>query len=183
VARRLFLRAAVVIPLSIWAACPHPVLADDPPVRVVDVDAGPYPLRIGLYADPVRAGIDLPFGIEWGLFVSGPLTFAVEAVPAPGRETASVRGRVESSPEPLPGPAGVPGNIRLPTAGTWQLEVTVDGPEGRGKASVPVEVLPPPVIPVWLAWAIGLLPVYGFLSFMLTQWWRLRRRMELSSLI
>src|SRR5215207_3244799 len=71
-------------------------------------------------------------------------------------------GRIE--PRPITGPAGVSGNVRLPTTGTWRLEVTVDGPEGRGKASVPVEVLPAPVMPVWLAWAIGLLPVYGFLG-------------------
>jgi hypothetical protein len=76
-AQRLLLAAGLValaallieIGLSVAATIPS-----SQPARVVTADAGPYPLRVSLYADPARAGFAVPFAIAPAGAASG-LTF------------------------------------------------------------------------------------------------------------
>src|SRR5579862_6880845 len=67
------------IVLSVQATVP-----DSTPVRVVHVNAGPYPLTVSLYQDPANAGFALPFAIAPAQTVHGTLTFDVSSIPAQG---------------------------------------------------------------------------------------------------
>ena len=136
------------------------------PVRVVDVQAGPYPLRVSLYKDPAEAGFALPFAVaprQAGLMG---LTYNVVSEPGFQVDATPVRAGL-SSDAALPG--GIQGAAELPVSGPWTLRLTVDGPAGRGEATVPLTVTAPPAIPHWLGWALGLLPLAGLLVFLLAQ--------------
>jgi hypothetical protein len=45
------------------------------------------------------------------------------------------------------------------------MHIAVSGPSGQGQADIPIVAASPSVIPAWLAWNIGLLPLYGLLIF------------------
>jgi hypothetical protein len=63
----------------------------------------------------------------------------------------------------------VPGSITLVTRGSWTLHIVINGPAGRGEAAIPLTAVTLPAMPAWLAWNIGLLPVYGLLLFWVVQ--------------
>jgi hypothetical protein len=140
------------------------------PARVVQVDAGPYPLRVSLYTDPARAGFAVPFAIA-PVGQTGRLTFAVTSRPGPGVSATPVSDGV-SADTSVPG--GVQGAAEVPVQGTWFLEVAVDGPLGPGSAVVRFQATAPPAIPDWLGWVIGFIPFYGLIGFLALQ--RPRRR-------
>jgi len=66
-------------------------------------------------------------------------------------------------------PYGTPGSITFVTRGNWTMHIVVSGSAGRGQADIPITAVAPPAMPTWLAWNIGLLPLYGFLIFWGTQ--------------
>lgn len=146
------------------------------PVRVVDAKAGPYPVRLALYQDPVTAGADVPFAIAVAPGTRGPLTYQVTARPGPGVPGfpySVAQGDVDAHART---PDGVPGSITLVTAGTWTLHIVIDGPAGRGEATVPLTAVTFPAMPAWLAWNLGLLPLYGLVAFWAVQVRGVRRR-------
>jgi hypothetical protein len=149
------------------------------PAQVATVAVGPYPLVVSLYASPAHAGTALPVTIAPDPRDRGRLTYAVTAVPGPGVDATPVRGRVEPHPDV---PGGAQGQVNLPVAGLWRLRVAVDGPYGHAAwpagAGIAVQALPPTAIPLWLGWAIGLIPVFGGVGFLLAQRWQLRRLPE-----
>ena len=49
------------------------------------------------------------------------------------------------------------------------MHIVVNGSAGTGQTVIPIVAVAPQAIPTWLAWNIGLLPVYGLLVFWLTQ--------------
>jgi len=51
------------------------------PVRVVQVQAGPYPLTVSLYTYPAHASYALPFAIAPHRSISGALTYDVTSIP------------------------------------------------------------------------------------------------------
>ncbi|GAC1355607.1 MAG: hypothetical protein NVSMB38_36110 [Ktedonobacteraceae bacterium] len=65
---------------------------------------------------------------------------------------------------------GSPGNVNITVRGNWILHIIVNGPNGQGEALVPFSASAPPAIPVWFAWLIGFIPLYGIILFLLTQW-------------
>ncbi|HLX40205.1 MAG TPA: hypothetical protein VKR42_06710, partial [Ktedonobacteraceae bacterium] len=67
---------------------------------------------------------------------------------------------------------GVSGSITFVTRGPWTLNIVINGPQGQGKAALPITVVALPPMPTWLAWNIGLLPAYGLLVFWIVQVWR-----------
>ncbi len=142
------------------------------PARVVQVDAGPYPLRVSLYTDPARAGFAVPFAIAPAGQPEGGLTYAVTSEPGPGVDATSIDDGV-SADSGVPG--GVQGAAEISVQGPWFLEIAVDGPRGPGQAAVPVRATAPPAIPQWLGWVIGFVPFYGLIGFLLLQ--RPRRRL------
>jgi len=144
------------------------------PARVVQVDAGPYPLRVSLYTDPARAGFAVPFAIA-PVGQPGGLTFAVTSRPGPGVSATKVNDGVAADASV---PGGVQGAAEVPVQGTWFLDIAVDGPLGRATTDVRFEATAPPAIPEWLGWIIGFVPFYGLIGFLALQ--RPRRRTAMS---
>jgi hypothetical protein len=136
------------------------------PVRIVHVDAGPYPLTVNLYKDPANAGYALPFSIAPQQGISGTLTYDVFSVPAHGIHATPVRAGLSPDANVH---NGVQGTAEITVQGNWTLQITVTGPSGTSVADVPIVATAPPAIPLWLGWLIGLIPIYGLLAFLLTQ--------------
>lgn len=134
--------------------------------RVTHVNAGSYILDVEMSQDAPQA--DQPFDIliksqSSDLHLSG----QVIEMPVSGTDAANVY-------VPLAYQAGhanvLKGELHLPVRGFWHLVLELDGPRGRGEATIPMVVSAPGAMPVWLAWSIGSLPALGLL------WWILRQR-------
>jgi hypothetical protein len=136
------------------------------PARVVQVDAGPYPLRVSLYTDPARAGFAVPFAIAPAGQRGGGLTFAVTSQPGPGVDATPISDGVSADSG---APGGVQGAAEIPVQGTWFLAIAADGPRGQGQATVQLQATAPPAIPQWVGWLIGFVPFYGLIGFLLLQ--------------
>jgi hypothetical protein len=91
--------------------------------------------------------------------------------PGPGVKGSAEGGRLEPYPGILS--AWVIDHAGLPGQGLWTLHFTISGPEGTYSGStLPFRVAPPPDVPMWLGWLIGLTPLYGLIWF---EWRELRR--------
>ncbi len=137
------------------------------PVRFVETTAGPYQIKLALYNDPINAGDAIPFNIAVAPGTQGPLTYEVTASPGPAIPGGSLaQGDINSQQNT---PYGVPGSITLVTRGSWTLHIVINGPAGQGQAAIPLTAVAPPPMPAWLAWNIGLLPLYGLLVLWVVQ--------------
>jgi hypothetical protein len=136
------------------------------PARVVQVQAGAYPLTVSLYKDPADAGFALPFAIAPQQPIAGTLVYNVSSEPGYYVDATPVRATL--SPDPAV-PNGVQGAAEITVQGTWNLYIVVDGPTGQGSAYVEITAAAPPAIPEWLGWLIGLIPLYALLAFVLLQ--------------
>ncbi|HLW01963.1 MAG TPA: hypothetical protein VKT82_25145 [Ktedonobacterales bacterium] len=143
------------------------------PVRFISAEAGPYSLKLALYSDSINAGEVVPFNIAVTSGTQGPLTYQVAATPGLGVPGSLAQGNVDAQQST---PYGVPGSITLVTRGSWTLHVVISGPAGQGEAAIPLTAVAPPAIPAWLAWNIGLLPLYGLLLFWVVQSRRLAKQ-------
>ena len=137
------------------------------PARVVQVQAGPYPLTVSLYTYPAHASYALPFTIAPRQYASGPLTYEVSSIPDPS-DVPVTPVRTSLSPDPNV-PGGVQGAAEITVQGMWALDIIVTGSAGQGEASVPITATAPPAIPTWLGWVIGFIPLYGLVVFLLSQ--------------
>src|SRR6516162_4522912 len=147
------------------------------PARVVQVQAGPYPLTVSLYTYPAHASYALPFAIAPQRSLPGILTYNVTSVPDPS-DVPATPVRASLSPDSHV-PGGVQGAAEITVQGQWTLDILVTGSAGQGEASVPITATAPPAIPTWLGWAIGGIPLYGLLVFLLTQRGRSGKRLLL----
>lgn len=136
------------------------------PARVVQVSADPYALKVSLYTDPARAGFALPFAIAPQQPISGTLTYAVTTVPGFDVDATPVHASLTPDAQV---PNGVQGEAEISVQGDWSLHVVVNGPSGQGVADVPIIATAPPLMPPWLAWSLGFLPLLGLLAFLLLQ--------------
>ena len=148
------------------------------PARVVQINAGPYPLTVSLYKEPALAGFALPFAIAPQQPSEGKLTFDVSSMPDYGLHATPVHASL--SPDPKVSGA-VQGTAEITVQGSWSLAITVNGPQGSATVSVPIEATAPPAIPDWLGWLIGCIPIYGLLIFLLTQ--RARKKTQQRALV
>jgi len=172
-AQRLLLAVGLVALAALLVEIGLSVAATMPggqPARVVEVDAGPYPLRVSLSADPAHAGFAEPFAIA-PIGQSHGLTFTVTSQPGPGVDATPVSDGVGGDPAV---PGGVQGSAEVPVQGSWSLDIAIDGPSGPGEVTVPFQATAPPAIPAWLGWLIGFIPFYGLIGFLVVQ--RPRRR-------
>lgn len=134
------------------------------PIRVVQTQAGPYPLAVSLYTYPAHASYALPFAVAPTQPVEGTLTYQISSVPDPSDVPATpVRATFSSDPTVR---NGVQGDAEITVQGKWTLQVTVSGPTGTFQTSVPILATAPPAIPLWLGWLIGGIPLYGLLAFL-----------------
>ena len=137
------------------------------PARVVQVQAGPYPLTVSLYTYPAHASYALPFAIAPQQSIRGALTYNVTSIPDTSDVPATpVRASLSADPNV---PNSVQGAAEITVQGKWALDIIVTGSAGQGEASVPITATAPPAIPTWLGWGIGGIPLYGLLVFLLMQ--------------
>ena len=135
--------------------------------RVVQVQAGPYPLTVSFYTYPAHASYALPFAIAPRQSIRGDLTYEVSSIPDPsGVPATPVRASLSPDPNVR---NGVQGAAEITVQGMWALDIVVTGSAGRGEASVPITATAPPAIPAWLGWVIGFIPLYGLLVFLSLQ--------------
>jgi hypothetical protein len=130
------------------------------------VTAGPYALKVSLYTDPARAGFAMPFAIAPEPPISGTLTYTVTTVPGFDVDATPVHASLTPDAQV---PNGVQGEAEISVQGDWILQIVVNGPAGQGVASVPITATAPPLMPPWLAWSLGFLPLVGLLVFLLLQ--------------
>lgn len=139
------------------------------PVRVVQAKAGPYPLTISLYKDPVDAGFALPFSIAPQKGARGTLQFDVTTIPGRGVDATPVHASLS------PDAGGVQGTAEITVRGTWLLHVVVTGTQGKAMVNVPIRAVAPLAIPPWSGWLVGSVPACALLCFLLLQ--RSKKRM------
>jgi hypothetical protein len=137
------------------------------PVRVVQVQAGPYPLTVSLYTYPAHASYALPFAIAPQRSLPGTLTYNVTSIPDQS-DVPATPVRASLSPDPNVR-NGVQGDAEITVQGMWTLDILVTGSAGQGETSIPITATAPPAIPTWLGWGIGGIPLYGLLVFLLMQ--------------
>lgn len=137
------------------------------PARVVQVQAGPYPLTVSLYTYPAHASYALPFAIAPRQPTSGVLTYNVTSVPDQS-DVPATPVRASLGPDPKVR-NGIQGDAEITVQGTWYLDIVVTGRAGQGEVLVPIVATAPPAIPTWLGWVIGGIPLYGLLIFLLMQ--------------
>jgi hypothetical protein len=137
------------------------------PARVVQVQAGPYPLAVSFYTYPAHASYALPFAIAPQQPIPGTLIYDVSSTPDPS-DVSATPVRASLSPDPNVR-NGVQGDAEITVQGKWTLDIVVTGSAGQGKVSVPLIATAPPALPTWLGWVIGFIPLYGLLIFLLVQ--------------
>ena len=168
-AQRALTGVAVLALIFLLAAIGQQIAATRPastPAKVVAVAAGPYPLTVSLSHYPANAGYALPFAIAPAHSIHGTLTYTVSAIPDDTVDATPVNGGVTRDPKVA---NGVTGTVEITVRGQWYLHVIVDGPAGQGIADVPVAAQAAGVIPGWLAWTIGFVPVVGIALFFLAR--------------
>jgi hypothetical protein len=164
------LASACLLVLAAMGLGPRPVAAHaEPPAATTTVRAGPYVLVVAQYADPPRAGAELPLLVSPAPEAAVAPT-SVRVVARPGLGTDAVPVRAALAPDP-DGPGSFAGGVRLPVTGPWLLEIQVDGPAGPGQATLPVTAAAPHAMPAWLGWLLGLSPLAG-LGWLV--WWQRR---------
>jgi len=151
------------------------------PARVVQVQAGPYPLTGSLYTYPAHASYALPFAIAPQRSIPGTLTYDVSSIPDPS-DVPATPVRASLSPDSNVH-NGVQGNAEITVQGNWALDIIVTGSAGQGEASVPIIATAPPAIPTWLGWVIGFIPLYGLFVFLLIQRGRKARQEQTAGVI
>ena len=117
------------------------------------------------FGEPVGSR-ELPFEIVPVDENQAPTRYQVLAVPGPSTNAVPVRARMA----PAAGHAGASGVVNLPVSGRWLLNIEVDGPLGPAGGDAPIlAALPAAAMPEWLAWLIGLLPVWAMLVFVVAR--------------
>ena len=115
------------------------------PARVVQVQAGPYPLTVSLYTYPAHASYALPFAIAPQQSIKGTLTYEVSSIPDPS-DVPATPVRASLGPDSNVR-NGVQGDAEITVQGWWSLVIIVTGSAGQGEAVVPITATAPPAIP------------------------------------
>ena len=166
----LLLAIGVIALLAVGGEIAYSVAATthgSTPARVMQVQAGPYPLTVSLYTYPAHASYALPFAIAPQHPISGTLTYNVTSIPDRS-DVPATPVRASLSPDPNIH-NGMQGEAEITVQGSWIMDITVTGSAGQGEAFVPITATAPPAIPTWLGWAIGFIPLYGLLVFLVMQ--------------
>jgi hypothetical protein len=177
----LFLAVGAIALLAVGGEIIYSIAATthgSTPARVVQVHAGPYPLTVSLYTYPAHASYALPFAIAPQQSLPSTLTYDVTSIPDKS-DAPATPVRASLSPDSHV-PGGVQGDAEITVQGTWTLDIVVTGSAGRGEAFVPITATAPPAIPTWVGWAIGGIPLYGLLVFLLTQRGRKARQDQIA---
>lgn len=155
---------SIVMFLLIYTSAEAHVVGSFTPVYTEQIQAGPYTLIVGFNEYPIKAQKSLLVTIYASGGISdktGSYTLVPEGEKPAGN---SLHGSLLSYP-------GVPDAWVLqlegiPKQGEWTWEFTVNGPDGQGIGNLEhFQVTPPPKIPKWFGWLIGIFPLYGLIWF------------------
>jgi hypothetical protein len=152
--------------------------AHDNIARTVTVQGGPYSIQVGMMTDPptVETPLDITVTAASGAPALKGATVTLTAVPGLGTDGVTSKAYPMTA-EPAE-PASFETKIPLPVRGAWLLKVEVDGPAGKGTATLPVTVAAPAAMPIWLGWLIGMSPSLGLVWF---AWWNRRYFLRIRS--
>src|SRR5947209_10441285 len=123
------------------------------PARVVQVQAGPYPLTVSLYTYPAHASYALPFAIAPRHSIGGTLTYDVTSIPDES-DVPATPVRASLSPDPNVH-NGVQGDAEITVKGLWSVAIIVTGSAGGAEADGAITATASPSIPTWRCWCIG----------------------------
>jgi hypothetical protein len=163
----VLLAAAAV---SLAGAAPAAAYAPVNIVHTEHVQVGPYPVTVGFSTWPLRAmqSLDFTFIPDGGIAgKSGTLTQT-----GPGIEPGDEHTPLVRHPRQLD--AWGLDVVALNAAGTYAFEFIIDGPQGQGRATLPLTVLDQPGPPLLLSWTIGSLPFIALIVFLSLAWHRTR---------
>jgi hypothetical protein len=157
------------------------------PLRTVRTSAGPYALVVTFYDPPrprrpLRFAVDPAPGTALLAIPGGRPQISAALVPNGGQSGAAIAAALGPHVDGGAATGGVAGSVTPPATGAWLLSIAVRGPQGIVNADVPLAVSEPAALSPWLAWAIGLLPVWALLGFVGIQAWRAWRAGALADL-
>ncbi len=135
------------------------------PAQSQTLVAGPYTIVMGLStSQPI---VDQDFIVT--IVPRGAVTLSgtLQAQPGPGTDGIIVRRTLVADAVHS---QTLTSAIRVPVRGAWTLVVSLNGPQGTGRASMDIIVAVPNAIPPWQGWTIGLLPLVGFVWLIWRQW-------------
>jgi hypothetical protein len=159
--------------LALWLLVLALTASGASPLQTQNASIGPYALLLSYYNLP-RAGQELNMTIESN--TPGVKVQFSQVVLNPARGTDANTVAVQLSPD-KDTPDVYDVNVAPPIRGAWLLHVTIQGPSGTAVGDVPIDVQGPPVIPTWLGWLIGLLPLPLLILFIWLQvGWRKKQR-------
>jgi len=147
--------------------------AGSSPLATQDAQVGPYRLLLSFYSLP-RVGQELNMTIQSKIPGQQVQFSQVVLNPAPGTDANAVHVSISRDADN----AQVYDVYVTPSVrGLWFLHLTVKGGSGSVTGDIPINVAGPPVIPTWLGWLIGLLPLPLLIAFIWLQVnWRKARR-------
>ena len=125
------------------------------------VRAGPYLFRIE-YLNEARGGQALEFRLKSENVPLDRVELHIRAIPGTNVDAVPVQATLQLNSLDK---RSVIGKVNLPVRGLWVLDLYAKGPRGEGAANAPILAATPPVLPVWLGWLIGLIPVFAILGF------------------
>ena len=163
--QRVLLVAGIIALIALLVDIAFSIAATIPgttPVKVVHVQAGPYPLTVNLYKDPANAGYAVPFSITSTQL----LTYTVESDPGSNVDATSIKALLSSNTNTQ---NITQGTAEMTVQGTWMLHIVAQGPQGQGTADIPIQAVAPAAIPMWLGWLIGGIPLGCLIVFLLLQ--------------
>ena len=147
--------------------------AGSSPLATQDAQVGPYRLLLSFYSLP-RVGQQLNMTIQSKIPGQQVQFSQVVLNPAPGTDANTVRVSINPDAD---NPAVYDVYVTPPVRGPWLLHLTIKGSTGSVTGNIPISVAGPPVIPTWLGWLIGLLPLPLLIAFIWLQVnWRKARR-------
>ena len=151
--------------LLFLSSTPALAASHDQPAQSQTLVAGPYTIVMGLStSQPI---VDQDFTVTIVPRASVTLSGTLQAQPGPGTDGIIVRRALVAD---AAHPQTLNSGIRVPVRGAWTLVVNLNGPQGAGSASMDIIVAVPNAIPPWQGWAIGLLPLVGFIWLIWRQW-------------
>lgn len=145
-------------------------LHSDNAARVIPVTAGAYQVNLAIYADPIEAGYAQAFSLSPQAGSHIPQGYSMMALPDQGVRATPIRADIGS----VNAQGQASGTVYITVRCDWTLLLTVTGTSGQAVAAVPIAASAPPAIPPAVAWAIGLIPLYGVLIFTGVTVWRRR---------
>ena len=162
---RLFHTILLLGGVLFFLAMPTTALASGKPARSETLTAGPYTVGVDFSTDPPI--VDQDFTLTIRNNASIPLTGTLIAQPVFGTDAIPVHTPLTHEN----GHTGVlTGTLHLVVRGAWNIIVDLNGPRGRGSATLAVTVTAPNAMPAWIGWIIGLLPLVGCVWLIWQQW-------------